>query len=287
MTQDDTVPNGNTTRNIRARIWSITINNYTVEDMTQLTELTQSCSYYVWQEEVGENNTPHIQGHLEFKNPRTLNSLKNKLPRAHLEKCRNVEASRKYCEKSESRLVGTITRKHEVVSFRDNLVKKVLKKYDNIVWKNWQQNILNKIAETPDDRTVNWYWEPTGKVGKSFLALYIVATYKAVIADGKKDNVFNQINCAIDSNIEPSIIIIDLPRHNVEYLNYGMIEQIKNGMIYSGKYEGGVCIFPNPHVFIFANEPPNMNKFSRDRWNIVDLQPTHGVQGQDPDLGIV
>lgn len=67
---------------------------------------------------------------------------------------------------------------------------------------------------------------------------------------------------------DPKIIICDIPRTNLEYINYGAIESIKNGMIYSGKYEGGQCIFDNPHVVVFANELPDGSKMSRDRWRI-------------------
>ena len=42
-------------------------------------------------------------------------------------------------------------------------------------------------------------------------------------------------------------------------------------MLYSGKYEGGICYFDSPHVIIFANSEPMMDKLSKDRWEILDL----------------
>ena len=65
--------------------------------------------------------------------------------------------------------------------------------------------------------------------------------------------------------------MLDIPRHQLDYVGYGALEQLKNGMIYSGKYEGGTCLFDNPHVIVFANEPPKIEKMSLDRWKIIDL----------------
>ena len=50
-----------------------------------------------------------------------------------------------------------------------------------------------------------------------------------------------------------------------------MLEQIKNGMIYSGKYEGGQCLFESPHIVIFANSKPEIENMSIDRWNIKEI----------------
>lgn len=98
--------------------------------------------------------------------------------------------------------------------------------------------------------------------------------YDAIISNGKKDNVFNQINNWIQNHEEdedPKIIIMDIPRYSNEYINYGMLEEIKNGMIYSGKYEGGICLFDYPHIFVFSNYPPDTDKMSEDRWNIMEI----------------
>ncbi len=67
-------------------------------------------------------------------------------------------------------------------------------------------------------------------------------------------------------------MILDLPRHNVDYVNYGLLEQLKNGCMFSGKYEGGQFVFPIPHVVVFANQAPDMSKFSLDRWLIKSLE---------------
>ena len=137
------------------------------------------------------------------------------------------------------------------------------------------KKILKLLEETPDDRTINWYWEETGNVGKSSLVKHIYLKYKdeVAIANGKGNDVRNQINNHVNlakNNIK--IAILDISRTSEEFVSYEVIEQIKNGLMYSGKYEGGVCCFNSPHVIVFANFGPKTESLSEDRWNIVEIK---------------
>ena len=67
----------------RSRGWIVVINNYDDYDIDCLLALT--CRYMCFGFEVGKNGTPHIQGFVYMYNPKTLTSMKKKLPRAHLE----------------------------------------------------------------------------------------------------------------------------------------------------------------------------------------------------------
>ena len=69
----------------------------------------------------------------------------------------------------------------------------------------------------------------------------------------------------------PPIVIIDIPRCNGGFVSYQAIESIKNGIMVSTKYESGMVRFNKPHLLIFANEPPNMEKLSKDRWVVTEL----------------
>ena len=70
---------------------------------------------------------------------------------------------------------------------------------------------------------------------------------------------------------EFKIVLLDIPRSAEGYINYGVLEQLKNGLLYSGKYEGGKCLFDDVHVVVFANFMPDRSQFSEDRWNIIEL----------------
>jgi len=123
---------------------------------------------------------------------------------------------------------------------------------------------------TSDFRVINWYWEPTGNVGKSFLAGYLCITEDAIICQGKSADVLHQIvKYREDEKKNPKILIYDIPRTAEQYVAYGLMERIKNGIVYSGKYEGARLILPAMHVCVFANFEPDYEKMSKDRWNVV------------------
>ncbi len=259
-------PNSSPKKNSRGRKWVFTLNNYTPLNVTDMNKwIDNDCKDGGFGEEVAPTTgTPHMQGFLHFKNQKTFNQIKKKFPRMWFEKMKgNKSQNLKYCSKD-----GIY---HGKKTWKQKLHARLLAKYDNIIWKEWQQYILDYIMEEPDDREIFWIWEGPGSVGKSFLARYIVLKHQAVIANGKKDNVFNQIKICLDEEREPKIIILDIPRHQMDYLNYGCLEQLKNGMLYSGKYEGGICLFEHPHVIVFANTPPLRHKMSEDRWTVLHL----------------
>ena len=76
----------------------------------------------------------------------------------------------------------------------------------------------------------------------------------------------------------PTIIFVDIPRsHNSDFMSYDALEQLKNMCFYSGKYEGGMVAGPEPHLVVFSNKPPELAKFSEDRWAV-------GYIGDDRNL---
>jgi len=94
--------NGSTKHSrVRVRNWFFTLNNYILEDIELFKSL--DCKY-VFQEETGEEKgVKHLQGLLMFKHPRTLKGMKEVHPRCHWEVCRNLNASKEYCSKLETR----------------------------------------------------------------------------------------------------------------------------------------------------------------------------------------
>jgi len=54
-------------------------------------------------------------------------------------------------------------------------------------------------------------------------------------------------------------------------MSYTGMEEIKDMFFYSGKYEGGMVCGRNPHVMVFANEPPDYDKMSANRWKVTEI----------------
>ncbi len=87
----------------RSRSWCFTINNYTEENyvsMSQPKNWPGKILKLIFQEEIGEKNTMHLQGWVKFENQLEFSVLKKYLPTAHIEKARSDKASIKYCSKT-------------------------------------------------------------------------------------------------------------------------------------------------------------------------------------------
>lgn len=263
---------GNTKPNrVRLRSICITLNNYLDKEYEELKGMAQKlCSNWILGKEVGKEGTKHIQGFMRFSNPTDIDMIKKNINnRMHIEKAKgSLEQNFKYCSKD-----GVYEEENMVKITKQDIIKReLIEKYKNVVWKDWQKNILNIINEEPDERSIVWIYDKIGNNGKTFLRKYIALIRECIICDGKKDNVLNslKIKC-IDEDKDVEIIILDIPRHNENFVNYGLIEQLKDGHVYSGKYEGGEIWLRNVHVIIFSNNMPDKSKFSNDRWNIINI----------------
>jgi len=260
---------GNTSSPSRLRRVCFTLNNYTEEEASQLKIwLAQKTQYYIMGWEIGKEGTPHLQGYFEVKNAIRFDTLKELNNRVHWERAIKKRIfSQNYCSKD-----GNYICSIEIRSLGEILKQEMLDRYVGIVWKPWQQTVLDKLNGEPDSRTINWICDWNGNSGKSYLTKYLALTRELIIADGKKDNIFNQVNRKLnEEEKEFQLVVLDIPRSGEGYVNYGVLEQLKNGLIYSGKYEGGLCLFDNVHVIVFANFMPDKTQFSEDRWNIIDI----------------
>lgn len=254
----------------KSRGWCFTLNNWTQDEYDKiLAQFTQKSGEYIVGKEIAPGTgTPHLQGAVYFKNAVHFSAVRTAIPRAHIEPMRGTKKQNmKYCGKSGD----YVTNMAEKVDMITQLRNEAKKEYEGIVWRPWQQEILDLLKTKPDSRTINWYWEPKGNSGKSFLCKYIDLMEDAIIAQGKTADILNQLLEHVKAGRRPNIVIVDIPREKLDYTIYSTLEMLKNGHIYSGKYEGGKLIFPYPHVIVFANDEPHRERLSEDRWRIVQI----------------
>jgi len=72
----------------RSRNYVFTLNNWSADDLKCYSELVNKklCSYLIFAKEIGQNETPHLQGYIEFVNPKRFNEVKKLLSdRVHIE----------------------------------------------------------------------------------------------------------------------------------------------------------------------------------------------------------
>lgn len=130
----------------------------------------------------------------------------------------------------------------------------------------WQLKVIEIISSEPDDRTINWFWEPNGESGKTCFSKYLCHKYEAIMLEGKKNDI---LYCAAEHDSE--LYIWDLERSMEKFVSYSALEKIKNGLYMCSKYKSKPIIRNCPHIIVFANFEPDESKLSKDRWNIVRI----------------
>lgn len=187
-----------------------------------------------------------------------MTQLKAIDPGIHWEPTKSVKASLAYCTKQETRAgrqyvfgieVPEEVRVHEP--------------------RGWQLQVMEILKEEPDERVINWFWEAEGGVGKTALCKYLVMKHNALMLTGKSADMFYMLSKYPNKR---KLIIVDCPRSLQDYFNYAAVEQIKNGLVFSGKYEGVQLCFNSPHVIVFGNRKPDRSQMSEDRWNVVHIE---------------
>jgi len=237
-----------------------TWNNYDSSNIQELLMcLEKYCVKWVFQEEKGESGTPHLQGIIECK--KKMRDTEFGLPKQiHWEKPQDVNACFKYCSKEETR-AGKVFTKNYVIPEKIITTCPATK---------WATDLIEISKSPPDKRKVYWRWSREGGVGKSDFTKYMVVEHNCLfLSSGKYADIINIIFNS-DTN-SYNTVIIDLPRNNGNKLSYSAIEAIKNGLICNTKYETGNKYFNPKHIIIFSNEPPETDKLSADRWDIMEI----------------
>lgn len=249
--------------------WCFTLNNWLKEELDLLLEHVSNGSIksYIWEEEIGEEGTPHLQGYIEFsKKTRPLELIKIK--RIHWEKTRDVKSAILYCYKDFRE--GKISADKLWTNIKIQKPIKVLS--ENQLY-DWQKEILNVVTSDPDDRSIYWYYEYNGNVGKSAFSKYLAVKHDAMILSGKSaDCKYAIVKFHETKGYYPELIVFDIPRTMQDYISYECLESIKNGLFFSGKYESGQVVMNSPHIICFSNEKPDTSKMSHDRWIIKKIE---------------
>lgn len=287
---------------VRSRAFTFTWNNYSDEDVEYVKQL--DCSYVVFGKEKAKTGTPHLQGYVYFLNPREHKAI----CRLFKDKC-HVECARgapeqnfdyvtkegDYFEKGTRPLSDKEKGKRGLERYTearraaeegrfadipDDLYIRHKRSFTEIYkeakrpnvstriqeLRPWQSALAAKLRLPPHARSVLWYTDLTGGQGKTEFARWAVNNLSAHVVNNAKT-----ADIAYGLPDEPRIVIFDFTRSMEDHVNYGAVEAVKNGMIFSSKYESRMRFFPIPHVVIFANFEPDQTKLSADRWDITTL----------------
>lgn len=146
-------------------------------------------------------------------------------------------------------------------------------RFEDAVLRPWQAKYKDILTGEVCDRSVYWVYDFAGNTGKSFFLSYMCANYGAISFSPAR-----VVDLAFAYDMQ-KIVLFDLARttapsedkaHALDSL-YSFIEMLKNGRIFSSKYESVVKSFTPPHVMVVANFPPDRSKLSDDRWRIEEI----------------
>lgn len=265
---------GNTNNDFRrispSKYWFFTWNNYEEKDIEKILSLVPTFESYAFQEEVGKCGTPHLQGFIKFREKVRPKSVFHFTDKIHWEKPRNVNACKNYCLKNETRAGRQFTN----IPIPDVYLGPNIELYE------WQKEIVNMLQSPVNDRIINWFWDTKGGVGKTTFCKWICCNFNdVIIVGGCNKDMLNGVNqYYLKSQKFPKIVIINVPRAKLNKVSYSGIEQVKDMFFFSPKYEGGMINGPSPHLLVFANDLPEFNKLSDDRWNVRKIENSYIVQ---------
>ena len=171
------------------------------------------------------------------------------------------------------------------------LAKKLMKqerfrrKAEEVIMRPWQLELEKELQNPADPRNVIVYVDPVGNRGKSFFKKIYAAKYPktSIYYEEGKSSSIKHIVATLP--YEPRVIFLDLSRQIIDdegrknFINYELIESLKNGSFTSSKYTGACAQLDEiPHFVIFSNHNLNWNCMSRDRWILRKFKNDHDVE---------
>jgi len=128
--------------------------------------------------------------------------------------------------------------------------------------------------------TLVWY-DQVGRSGKTIACKSICFKNGGLpLTYGKAEDIANLV---LSQDVLPQLLIFNLPRTkpNAAFVPtmdmWNAIEQLKDGTVITGKYQGGVRLFTPRQVCVLTNVLPPMEALSMDRWLIVRSLPVEGM----------
>eukprot|EP00112_Aurelia_sp_Birch-Aquarium-sp1_P006651 Seg173.8 transcript_id=Seg173.8/GoldUCD/mRNA.D3Y31 product="Master replication protein" protein_id=Seg173.8/GoldUCD/D3Y31 len=178
------------------------------------------------------------------------------------------DTSRKYGDEfwsNYSAIKNTASRMKNIEA--EGIIREKMKSMELRPWQKWVVSMM----EFQGDRRVLFVVDEAGGLGKTWLTKwYHVNLEAAVYTTTKRGDVAYAYN-------GESGVIFDLSRSQPEKINFDTIESLKNGMIFSTKYESRLKLYQPPRVVVFMNKRPELYKnLSTDRLEMLWFKKEDG-----------
>lgn len=192
------------------------------------------------------------------------------------------------CDGDITKVAEYVKKPGEIQGYRilcDLHERKVASQYLNYKPRGWQREVMRELKHPASLRTLSWYWEPDGRVGKSQLTRHLMAKYPEYILaiqnpGMERDVATTFVEALTTRKWNGNTVIVNLSRKYEGYTTIcSTLESLKDGLMTSQKYVGASVSTPGPpHVVVFANWRPKMvdkegvKCLSMDRWKIKRIK---------------
>lgn len=260
-------------------------------------ELPDKVSYLIYQvEEAPKTGKHHLQLYAQMTCPMSLGSMKKIFGEGHYESRQGThEEAAAYCSKEETRVEGPwelgipvtqgsnkrkkieeARRSPERIKLEDPDLFRRVQMYDSrkrfkdcfefqYALREWQTLLEAMISGSPDDRTIIWVYGPNGNEGKSTYAKKLLSEGWFYTPGGKAENIKYQY--VMDGERH---VVFNFPRCHSDYINYGVIEELKDGIVDNTKYVADQYHrIKDIHVVVMSNVLPDYGKISEDRVKVI------------------
>jgi len=270
------------------------------------------CTYGIFGKEVGETGTPHLQGFFVLRRASRFTGIARHLPGVHLEKTRaTTQEALDYCKKDgdyveyghppvnqgqRSDLQAALDWGESFL--RDNnrapSERDIALAFPGIYLRyprftrlfelrapvapfaerdgqpnEWQLELEGILDGEADDRSILFYVDEDGGKGKTWFQKYYFEKHPAttqILSIGKRDD----LAYAVQEHCR--VFFFNIPRGQMQFLQYSILESIKDRHVMSTKYESRMKrISTNNHVVVFSNEYPDHTALTADRIVVKDF----------------
>lgn len=218
------------------------------------------------------------------------------------------DQSRKYCSKIDTRKEGTEPRvygnlpsseqgkRNDITAYRDACregemtLKRAFEDHEGIACRyprfikacmnvyavvpsveehplyDWQKALTERLEKPPGDREIIFVVDNEGNHGKTYFAKRYCALHPdstQYMETGKK----HDMSYALEIGIR--VLFVNVTRMQVENIQYSFLEAVKDGMVFSPKYESHLKKLEKVHVVVLMNQDPDMTLLSNDRYDII------------------
>lgn len=229
--------------------------------------------WWVFQLERGAEGGLHFQGVYSLKNKKRCKEMGAIFKHGCVvTPCADVEGSKKYCKKEESRVEGPWIHKQGATKY-------VQRRFKDVVLRGWQEEVVKAVYDDDDDRSIHFIWdEGEGNVGKSFLLSYLTQVKGALRIPSTcqtAEDLVAAVCDRVDDGDENVVIVMDIPRamSKKHWLALAQaIESIKSGEVYDKRYKFREVCFEPPRMLVCGNQQPPGDVITNDRWRFYNVR---------------